>query len=69
MSVEFIRNVPVTNGTETRTLRIESIDGRIMLHDPIADPNSDGLVELAGDTNSDVQDALNDCGEWEVISE
>lgn len=63
----IIREVQITNGIESRTLAIESLDGRIVLWDRERDPNSDGLVELAGDADSDVQDALNDVGEWVVV--
>jgi len=69
MATEFIREVRVSNGTETRAMVVERVGGKVMLWDRDNDPNSDGLVELAGATDSDVQDALNDAGEWEVIAE
>lgn len=63
----LIRELKVTNGIDTRTLLIERIDGKIMLWDRDNDPYSDGMIELAGDTDSDVRDALADAGEWELV--
>lgn len=64
MAIEIIREVEITNGTETRTMVIERINGKVMIWDRDNDPNSDGLVEVAGDSDSDVQDVLT--GDWEI---
>lgn len=66
MNAEIIREVEVSNGLETRSLTILLVDENPMLWDSSADPNYDALCELEDETDTAVQDALSDGGEFKV---
>jgi hypothetical protein len=66
--MKTLRTVGIQKDADIRTLTVPlADDGRILLHDAIADPNSDSLVQIPDDTDTDIMDAIRPSG-FEIVA-
>ena len=66
MTLESIKTVKASNGTETRTLEVLKDSRGFWLHDIDNDPNSDSLEQIADESDSSIMDAIRDNG-FEIV--
>ncbi len=66
MTLESIKTLKASNGTETRNLEVLKDSRGFWLRDIENDPNSDSLEQIADDSDSAIMDAIRDNG-FEIV--